>query len=527
MRHRKRNNILPLLFCLVLSSSFFAQQKPVPLQTYYKTGFLKYSGKNALESFYPVNESLLNVSDSLKDTTVFYYDFFVWLFQRNWIELKQPEGKIFINPFVNLSYGRTLAGNDSLPLYRNMRGINISGEFFNKVGFSFSLCENQARFQGYERQYFEDRGELYDLGAYYEKANAVIPAGGRTKPFKVGGYDYAFSFGAISYAVTKNLRIEAGNNQHFIGSGYRSLLLSDNAVYAPYFRLNWKISPMWSYQLLYRKHRNLFRKPATHAVEQAFENKFFSASYLTFKPVKNLAFSIFTAGNQLRADSVSYHPIEAQMLVPLPLFNTDLAFQSSNINGIAGLNIDFALKDLKLYGQLAFDKYRNIYLAAFQAGVYYFDAFKAENLTLQLEVNHVPNNFYASDNVKLSYSQYNMPLAHVKGNNFTEIYGNVNYEFRRMYMNYSFISYQTRGGTIPQQIYSNSIFQPDKALQTLSKGVTLVQTHEIGYRINRLYNPTLFVQTQIRSSVFDKEKNNFSYVMLGLKVNLNNQYLDF
>ncbi len=515
------------LFCLLAFLGVQAQQKPIPLQQYYKTQFLKYSGKNALASFYPVNESLLNINDSIKDTTVFYYDFFVWLFQRNWIELQQKEGKISINPFVNLSYGQKLAGNDTLPLYRNMRGINISGEFFHKLGFSLNICENQARFQEYERQYFEERGELYDLGTFYEKANAVIPGAGRTKPFKTQAYDYAYSFGSFSYKINNSLRLDAGNSTHFVGSGYRSLLLSDNAVYAPFIRLDWQISPMWSYQVLYRKHRNLFRKPVTKAVESSYENKLFAANYLTFKPADNFAVSLFTAGNQLRADSISYYGLQPQMLVPLPFFSSDLAFTSSKINGIGGLNIDLAFKKIKLYGQLAIDKFHDSYLAAFQSGAYYFDAFRVDNLNLQLEVNSVPDNFYASDDPKLAYSQYNLPLAHVKGNNFTEVYGNIQYEFKRMYMAYSFVYYQTRGGNIPQQIQSNSIFQTDKPLDLMNSGSTLIQTHEIGYRINRLYNPTLFIQTQLRSAVFNPEKSNYSYVMFGLKVNLHNQYLDF
>lgn len=524
MMQKKHLFLLVFLFALLF---LHAQQKPIPLQQYYKTNFLKYSGKNVLESFYPVNESLLNINDSLQDTTVFYYDSFVWLFQRNWIELKSPEGSISINPLVNFSYGRSLGPGDSLPLYRNMRGVNISGEFFNQVGFNLNICENQSRFQDYERQYFEERGEIYDFGDFYQTQNAVIPSAGRTKSFKTNAYDYAYSFGMISYEVHKKLRLEAGNSSHFIGSGYRSLLLSDNAVYSPFFRLNWKISPRWSYQLLYRKHRNLFRKPETKAVEKAFENKFFAANYLTFKPFQNLALSLFTAGNHLRADSITYYPIQAQMFVPLPLFNTDLAFKSSRINGIAGLNIDLAFRKLKFYAQLAVDNYRSKTLTAFQAGAYYFDAFRVPNLDLQLEINSVPDNFYASDNVKLSYSQYNLPLAHIKGNNFTEIYGTIHYEFKRIYMSYSFVVYQTKGGSVPEQIYSNSIFRTDKDLALPATGSTLIQTHEIGYRINRLYNPTLFVQTQMRVSAFDQVKNNFSYVMIGLKVNLQNQYLDF
>lgn len=528
MRNKIFINLL-LISVFAASQYTFAQHKTIPLQNYYKTEFLKYSGKHSLETFYPVNESYLNVSDSLKDTTVLYYDFFVWFFRKNWLEVKENENKLEISPLINLSYGKGLNASDSLPLYRNTRGVYATGEFSNKISYTFMFCENQSRFMSYQNAYFNDRGEFYDNDSVFNKVNAVIPGGARTKPFKVGGYDYAFSIGSIAYQMNKKLRFEFGNNQHFIGSGYRSILLSDNSIYAPALRFSWKISDKLSYQILFRKHRNLFRKPATFAVEQSYENKLFTANYLTFKPKENFSISLFSAGNQLRADSITLHPFQVQMLIPLPFLNTDLISKSNLINGISGLNLDLGFKKIRFYGQIALDKYKSTYLTSYQIGTYLFDLLKVKNLNLQAEMNYVPNNFYASDNTKLSFSQYNLPLAHSKGNNFTEIFFNLNYTYKRFYVSNSYSLYLTQGGTPNQQIESNSIFNTYKPTAMFSSGRTLVNTTEIGIRINKKYNPTLFAQCQIRHSDFGKNvpKQDNNMFMMGLKVNLFNQYLDF
>ncbi|MES2589336.1 MAG: hypothetical protein V4622_10170 [Bacteroidota bacterium] len=524
----KSNFRINVFVYVVLFSSFsvFSQSKNIPLQTYYKTQFLKYSGKKSLETFYPVNESYLNLTDSIKDTTTFYYDFFVWFFQRNWLEKKEKYGKIEISPLVNFSYGKNTSINDTSSLYRNTRGVFVSGEFEKKLTYSFVLCENQSRFMDYQSQYFNDRGEFYDNDSVFQKVNAVIPAGARTKPFKVNGYDYAFSYGSFAYQMNSKIRIEAGNNQHFIGSGYRSLLLSDNSIYAPYLRFLWKISPKLSYQVLYRKHKNLFRKPATLAVESAYETKLFSANYLTYKPFENFSVSLFSAGNQLRTDSITRYSFQPQMFVPLPFFNSDMLFKNRIINGISGLNLDLGFDKMRFYGQIAIDNFNEKTLVAYQTGFYLFDL-GLENLNFQAEVNVVPNQFYASENTKLAYAQYNLPLAHPKGNNFTEIYANVNYEFKRVYLNNSFLVYFTNGGTISDQIENNSIFLSQKNLATKFVGKTFVNTFEVGYRINKKYNPTVYFQYQIRAAEYDVLSKSNNYFMAGLKVNLFNQYLDF
>jgi hypothetical protein len=516
-----------LILLIIFPISVLAQQKNIPLENYYKKEFLRFSKNKSIETFFPANENQLHLRDSIKDSTIFYYDFPVWFFQKNWIEIKQNDGHINISPLINLSFGKANNQGLSNTLYRNTRGVFMEGELLNKFSYNFIFAENQAVFSNYEAAYFNDRGEYYVGANSYSKVNAVIPSGARTKPFKntINAYDYAFSIGSLAWQVNKKIRLETGNNQHFIGVGHRSLLLSDNSTHAPYVRLKWKISNLISYQFLSRKQQNLFRKPSTKAVESAYEKKLFTAHYLTFQVKKNFSIAVFTSGNQLRADSIIKHPIMLQQFVPF--INNDLFYQSKKVNGISGINLDYSLNSLRTYAQVAIDKIDKSYLKAFQVGIYYFDVFKIKNLDYQTEFNFVPDKFYSSSNEKLAYSNSNLPLGHTKGNNFKEIINQLTFEWKRMYSSFLNVTYFTKGATISEQIQTNSIFIYNKDNLTPFKGFTTYSQLEFGYRINKKYNPTLYFQIRIRNSEFETFSSKTTMIMTGLKVNLFNQYLDF
>jgi hypothetical protein len=517
-----------VIFLLFFSGWIYAQQKLVPLQSFYKENFLRLSSNRSITTFYPQNEFELNTQYLNRDSSLQYLDFTDRLFKHHLLELKTDIGKININPLVNLSKGRFNFDSTGYPLFRNTRGLYIEGNIYSKISFQFTLTENQARFQDYERQYFESRGELYIFpGPRYSIQNAVIPGGARTKPFKTYGYDYANSSGAVRIALHKKFAVELGNNQHFIGSGYRSLLLSDNGFYAPNIRFNWKIHPKLEYQVLYQKNLNLYRKPLTKAVESNYEIKLFALSYLTYKPIPSLSLSLFSSGNQLLGDSMVKHPLITYQLIPLPLFQNDfLLGRSSVLNGINGFNIDYALKNVRVYAQVATDKVDNTFLVANQLGFYWFDAFKLKNAMIQLEWNQVPKNFYAAKNPKLAYSQFNLPAAHPKGNNFNELFLKLFYEKSKIYLQAKSSIYFTQGGDFVQQINGTSIFNGLKyGLNTA--GYTVAGDYEIGMRFNRLYNGTVFLKYQGRASNFDKFQQTFSCIWFGMKTSLTNEYFDF
>lgn len=517
-----------ILILVCISGYAYTQQKLIPINVFFKDNFLKLSNNQSITTFYPQNENEFNTSYYNRDSILQYYDLTERLFKHHALELKTDIGTINVDPLINFSLGRYNFDSTGYPLFRNTRGLYIEGQIYNKISFQFTTTENQARFQNYEREYMASRGELYIFpGPRYSIQNAIVPGGSRTKPFKEYGYDYAFSTGVVRFALHPKFAIEAGNNSHFIGSGYRSLLLSDNGFYAPNIRFNWKINSKLEYQVLYQKNLNLYRKPITKAVESNYEVKFYALSYLTYKPIPSFSISLFSAGNQLLADSMIRHPFISEQMIPLPFFQNDFSLGMQNVlNGISGLNLDYALKNTRIYAQVAADKVNNAFLVANQLGFYWFDAFKIKDATIQLEWNQVPKNFYAEKNPKLAYSQFNLPSAHPKGNNFNEFFLKLFYEKNRMYLQAKTSIYLTQGGDMKQQIFATSIFNGNK-IDTLAYGNTIIGDYELGWRFNRFYNGTIFIKYQGRSSVYDKFHQTYNCIWFGIKTSLTNEYFDF
>lgn len=510
----------------MIGSTTFAQ-KNIPLNSFYKEKFIENSGKKSIETFFPANESQLNISYIIRDSSLQYYQFTEWLFKKHWITIQKPEGSLMISPFMNISLGKETTNPTGARLFNNTRGVYAEGELLGKFSFNFLFAENQNRFMKYEADYFNSRGELYVGNNAYSLQNAFVPGGARTKPFKNDGFDYAYSVGSIAYQVNSKLRVEAGNNQHSIGSGYRSLLISDNSSDAPHFKVKWNFLPKWRFDVVMQKNKNLYRKPRTKAVESPYETKLFGLSYLTFKPIENLSISLFTAGNQLRGDSIIKHGLEWQMLIPVPLMQNNILFgNSKKINGITGLNLDFALEKTRIYGQIAVDKFNGKHLVAGQLGAHFFQVLNVKNLHAQIEVNYVPEHFYGDINPKLSYSNSNIPAAHPKGNNFGEGVVRLDYEFKRLYIQTSTIAYTNIGGNDSIPFSANSIFL-NQSHSEKSVPQTIIQNIEIGWRINRRYNAQLFLGWKGRAYISPHRKENDQMFIFGFKTGISNQYFDF
>lgn len=505
----------------------FAQQNSLPIHTFYKEKFLENTPNQSLETFFPATENQLNLHRIIRDSSVQYYDISEWLFKKHWVSFSNSEGSISFSPMVDFTLGKETTDSSGQRLFRNTRGVYIEGELLKRIGFNFIFAENQARFMNYESDYFRSRGEKYAGSVGYSTQNAVIPGGSRTKPFKGNAFDYAYSVGSIHFQATKQLDVEIGNTPQFIGVGYRSLMLSDNGLGALFFRTKWKISDRWSYQMMFRKNNNLYRKPLTQQVESAYESKLFGMTYLIFKPIPNLSISLFSAGNQLRGDSLVKHGIALQMIAPFPLIQNDLLFGNSALfNGISGINLDFAIKHSRFYGQLVVDKIGQKHLFAGQLGAHFFKIASVKNLHAQVEVNVIPKDFYADKTPKLSYSHFNLPLAHIKGNNFGEIIFRADYEMKRIFLAVKSVYYAGLSGNDSIPMTSNSIFEMQFNLPNQT-ATTFIQEFELGYRINRKYNATFSIGWKGRFYQSPVQNLELQMVFIGLKTGIFNQYLDF
>ena len=201
-----------------------------------------------------------------------------------------------IDPLFNLEAGADFADTTHEKLYRNTRGFLIRGDIGEKISFESSFYENQATYAKYIDEYIASTNNLFPQTNNSNYNYAVIPGQGRSKTFRKNGYDYAMASGYISYSPNKIFNFQIGNGKHFVGDGYRSLLLSDNAFNYPYARITTTYKNI-QYTNLYTSFMNLtdggVKTPAN--TERLFQKKVGSFQLLSFNLFNHLQLGLLNA----------------------------------------------------------------------------------------------------------------------------------------------------------------------------------------------------------------------------------------
>jgi len=516
-------SVRTITYCFIaFAFQLHSQQNFVSMNSFYKDHL--YSAGSRLEaysgnSFFPVSEDQYNLNYKIADTSKQYYTITEILFKKHLLEFKGENYYLTISPVLDFTYSQDLEDTLKRRLFQNTRGFVIEGDLFKNFSFSTSFYENQSRNPMYQSRYFRSNGELYvkKSDSTYFTQNAVVPGAGRTKVFKQDAFDYAYAIGNIIYKPFKVLTLSGGNNQHFIGDGYRSMLLSDNSYSSPYFQANYRFLPKWEFVYLRSKLMNLLRKPASTSVEAYYEPKGYAVNYLSFQATKKLSISLFEGSIYSRGDSITSKRANPLFYNPVPVIGAFI-LKDSEINSILGLNIGYtATNSLRIYGQLAYNNKSNG--IGTQLGLRLSEPFKIKQFFAQLELNYASNDLYSSKTSRLNYSHYNLPLAHIKGQGFVEGVFRTNYEWKRLYFDLKSIYYSLTN-------YSDVSLLPSVKIKPLVTGTIFHNELEIGYRFNRKLNLTFFGNWMLRSDNFSPERltNMFG---LGLRTGLLNHYSDF
>ncbi len=516
------NRFLLLLF-LLFSQFGLTQQNNIPLNHFYKDR-LYYSSSKIQgyrgNSFFPVNEDQYDLHKKIQDTSKQYYTVTEHLFRKHFLEFKGDNCYLTISPVFDFSGGKDFSDTASRKLFQNTRGFHIEGDLFHNFSFSTSFYENQSRNPIYQSNYYNSIGESYvnASDSSYFTQNAVIPGMGRTKPFKGDGYDYAFAMGDIIYKPFEVLTLSAGNTRKFIGDGYRSLLLSDNSFSAPFFQVNYRFSPRWELIYLRNKLMNLLRRPASTTVESYYDPKAMAVNYLSFQATKDLTISLFEGSIYSKGDSIVSKKVSPLFYNPLPILGA-LISNENEVNSIIGLNIGYSLSDIiRLYSQFAMNPKSDG--LGFQLGARFSEPFDVNNLFLQFEGNYATNNLYRTSNPRLNYSHFNLPLAHVKGEGFTEVVVRANYEIKRVYADFKTVFYQLNNysSTSLLALYNEGLRE---------KGTISHSSIELGYRFNKKMNFSVFLNYLFRNENIGSVKFQTNTVCFGIKTSLINSYTDF
>lgn len=449
-----------------------------------------------------------------------------------------------IDPLFNFEGGMDLADTSGEKLYKNTRGFLVRGDIGDKFSFETSFYENQATYAKYIDTYIAGTNNLFPQTSNYQYD--VIPGQGRAKKFKANGYDYAMASGYVSYSPFKILNIQVGHGKHFVGDGYRSLLLSDNAFNYPYARITTTYKNI-QYTNLYTSFMNLTNGGVKTPpyVERLFQKKIGSFQLLSVNLFKRLQLGLFQGMIWEAADSTNRQHTNFNTFDPVIGVNA-LAYGLHNENNVL-LGATMKLKitgSISLYGQYMLDdaysgkgrgdiRKKNGY----QVGFKYFDLFTIKNLHIQAEYNSVRPYAYAAENAFQSYTHYNQALAHPLGANFNEAIGFVNYRFKDFFIQIK-MNYAVKGNDSLTNNFGGNIFKSDNAFpitqkleniettQGLKTTITYQDIH-IGYLVNASTNFNIVLGISNRTERTEKATSKTQFVYFGIRTSLANFYYDF
>tara|TARA_B100000508_G_scaffold140085_1_gene139954 strand:+ start:45471 stop:47033 length:1563 start_codon:yes stop_codon:yes gene_type:complete len=518
------NRLSYLLFTIIPFFGLSQEHLLAPISTSAKSNYiLSGEGKAIQNGYFPITNSEANISLEDKDSTRGW--FYRKLFQEHFVQKDYNHFFLAVDPIVNIAGGDERLQNNDEFLFRNTRGAQAMGQLGKKFTFYTAFFENQARFVDYRTNYFESRGEQRFNGVEYVSSNAVIPNGGRTKPFKTSGFDYASSVSYLEFKPIESLTLHLGNDPSFIGWGHRSMLLSDNSFNFTHLRLKWQILPWLDYTVLRGKQLNLLRKRITDLVEPPFERKGIGIHYLTVKPIESLSIGLFESSIYLRDEALSDNRVSGYFYQPMIGLNTAIIGpENGEVRNFFGLNLGWRfLSNHMTYaqvisGDLSSDQY------GLQIGYRGNNLFGIKNLNVQAEFNKATDRLYAARNRRMAYTHFNLPLAHTLGNGFDEALFKIGYRWKGIYLNVSHIYYSAN----EMMQFKTALFGSKSDFVQNTPEVVHLSSVEIGYLMNPKTRLTVFAEATYRQSTSDLNGNiNHGLIFLGLRSDLFNSYTDF
>ena len=488
-------------------------------------------------SFKPILKSDLSfdIHSILKSHT--QSDYSNWylrkIFSEHFFLLKGDDYRVFSSPIINFTLGKEFVeGRNTLT---NTRGFIVEGDLGKKISFFSSFAENQSIFPNYIDAHIRD--------------NRVVPGQGYARYFKETGFDYAMSSGYVSYRANKMFAVQFGHGNHFIGDGYRSLLLSDNSFNYPYLRIQttfWKVQ----YTNLYTEFQdiNYFLNNGLDNYDQmGYAKKYMSAHYFSINTNKKLNISFFESVIWRINHAPGTNGFDVNYLNPIAMLRPIEFSVNSHNNVLIGLNAKYKLPfSSYLYGQLVLDEFslfdlkqNNAFRAnkfAYQLGYKIFNAFGLYNLTLQSEYNLVRPYTYSHSNTQQNYAHYNQPLAHPLGANFSEFLLLINYKWRKFVIDGKIISSKygddINGDSFSygSNVYVNYNDRPaDFVIEMYQGNLTTVdlKIFNISYIVNPKTNLKINLGVTLRDFKNDEGELQTQFINFGIKSDLFNHYYDF
>ena len=531
-KNREYNSELYISFSHQTYSRFDKEMNAVGTNAHTAGKPFIYSEVNKYYDFKEKRESLYKDKES-------------WFGRKLWNEhmvtLQGEDYWFTLDPAADLQLGFETADNDDQSFtYNNTRALIFQGGLGEKLNFYTVFYESQGTFAGYFNRYA--RSIAPDGGN-----PAIVPGRGVAAEAADGNFDYPVAEAYLSYSPSKYFNFQFGHGKNFIGDGYRSLLLSDNASPYPFFKMS---TSFWKFK--YTNTWMSLRDVRSDVVENgSFKTKFMANHYLSFNATKRLNIGLFenviwTNDNDRGFDLNYLNPI---------IFYRAIEFSTGSRGGNAliGLSAKYKFSNqFNAYAQVIIDEFSTgaVFSSTksfqnkqgVQLGVKYYDAFNVENLQLQLEFNQVRPYVYSNNEIILNYGHNNQSMAHLWGANFRELIAIARYQNDRWYGTAKAI-YGKRGfeiGDINDVYFGGSIYGNDENIPSefgieIGQGntaTTLIGNVELGYIVNPSTNFKCYANVLYRNHTIDQFdpvnlEESTVWVNFGIRTDIFNWYFDY
>jgi len=451
--------------------------------------------------------------------------------------VNEDDFKLVANPILHLGFGSE-SSNDNI-IFQNTRGFDIRGTVDDKMYFFTAIYENQADFNEYHLNLIEKFKSIPGQGLYKDYDSGIID--------RLDGFDFLNAKAYLGFNISKSIALELGHNNHFIGNGYRSLLLSDYSN--NYFYLKFLVN-VWKFN-----YQTIFAELA--AVSSRFQpggdnliaKKYMATHYLSFKPSSKFEIGLFETVVFSRENQ-----FELQYLNPLILYRTVEQFIGSPDNAMLGLNLKYNLSNkYQLYHQTLIDEFKFSEITSgngwwgnklgFQFGVKAVDFMGVQNLDIQAEYNVVrPYTYAHRDTLNIptqfnvaSYGHYLQPLAHPRGANFKEFILTLNYQPTKKWILNGRFLLSDYGEDLEGQNFGTNIFLPLESREMdfgnfVGQG-TNVNVSLLAFDLSYMLYHNIFVDAKVLYRTQESENTDFNvdtrYFGLGLRINAFNRNIDY
>lgn len=489
---------------------------------------------NARDSFnlaYLQNDSWEWLSDEKISQSLSKKNILKYFYSRkaDLIGYQNKEFDIHLNPVLH--FGGGIDNVSSSRPFINSRGVEVRGMIARKLGFYSYLAENQVTNPHYVNELIR-----FYRGFPYEGFTKVIDSDTaklRTDFFSARGY--------IAFNPIKQIQLHFGHDRNFIGSGMRSMILSDFS--SPYLQLR-MITHVGRVQYI-----NIFGQLTNKQIPQPADGsiplapKYFAFHHLNYNLSKNLNIGIFETivfGKRQIGFDLNY-------LNPVIFYRFVEGHLGSSDNSMVGLDFKYNfLKRFSMYGQLVLDEFKLAYLKersgwwatkiSTQIGLKYIDFLEIPNLDVQVEFNLARPYTYSHFSSFSNFANYNMPMAHPLGANFREFLAQARFQLlKRLNLTASFSSART-GEDYDATNWGGNILRNYLLLRPQDFGNVIGQgrrTNIIYFDFNASYmlKHNLFLDFNALSRSYDSRETTLNHVntsmSLGLRLNIARRNLIF